>query len=95
MTKTKKKISDAVKKYKSFHGKNTAKVTSETIEVPNELIFIGDAFEIAYKSDKLDGKARHYVHKLKKHGKILISPKGDMIIITGLNLKIKSVGLTG
>lgn len=85
----------AVELYKNFHWKASHKTFQENIDIPKELIFIGTADVINYVSDKFDGKTRKYIHKFKKHGNILASPKGDMIIITGLKFKIKKEGITG
>jgi|WetSurMetagenome_2_1015567.scaffolds.fasta_scaffold1187251_2 hypothetical protein len=88
-------MSDAVNKYKGFHGKDTANIVNFEIDIPDEMIFIGKAYAINYKSDKWDGVSRYYEHKLKQHGDILISPDGKTIVITNLNLQIKPEGLTG
>lgn len=84
-----------VEKYKDFHWKNDYKTTTEILDIPDKMIYIGKATEINYKSDKFDGKARLYRHKLKSFGEILISPNGKTIIITNLKLQIKPEGLTG
>jgi hypothetical protein len=85
----------AEKKFLDFSQRTKAKKTNYSLEIPNTMIFIGNAPEINYISDKFDGKKRLYKHKLKTHGKILISPNGELIIITGLKLNIKKEGLTG
>lgn len=85
----------AVEKYKDFTGKLNHSIEYKNIKIPKTFIEIGIAYEIAYKSDKYDGIQRHYVHKLKKQGKIYISPEGDLIMITDLKLNIKPEGLTG
>lgn len=83
------------KKFLDFSGRARVRKTVTNITIPKQLIYIGDAPEINYLSDKKDGVKRLYKHILKKHGKILASPNGEMIIITGLNLNIKKEGLTG
>lgn len=87
--------SEAVSKFKEFHQRANVKTMAKTVNLPKEWVKIGKAFEIAYKSNKWDGKERHYVHKLKKHGTILVSPKGDLVLITDLKLSIRKEGLTG
>lgn len=85
----------ALEKFKGFHNRLNHELKTKSITFPNEWIEIGTAYEIPYKSNKWDGVFRHYVHKLKKQGNILISPKGDIILITDLKLNIKPEGLTG
>lgn len=85
----------AEKKYMDFHGKDKAIITEKVFDIPDKVIFIGDAYSINYASDKWDGVKRYYEHKLKTHGQIYISPDGKNILITGLKLNIKPEGLTG
>ncbi|MBN8571621.1 MAG: hypothetical protein J0M18_18505 [Ignavibacteria bacterium] len=85
----------AIELYKGFHARNDIEIFSEDIKIPKELVFIGKATELNYQSDKWDGKARHYRHKYKTFGDVLADPAGKMIIITGLNFKIKPEGITG
>lgn len=86
---------DAVELYKGFHARNDIEIFNEEINIPKELVFIGKATELNYQSDKWDGKSRHYRHKFKTFGNVLASPDGTMVIITGLNFKIKPEGITG
>ncbi len=86
---------NAAQKFKDFHQRKHVKTIAKNVVFPEEWIKIGEAFEIAYKSNKWDGKNRLYVHKLKKHGNILVSPKGDLVLITDVKLNIKKEGLTG
>jgi hypothetical protein len=88
-------VKSAAKKFLDFSGRTKVKKTHASINLPKTWIFVGDAPEINYISDKKDGKKRLYKHRLKKHGKILISPDGKLILITGLKLNIKKEGLTG
>ena len=81
--------------FKEFHQRKNVRTSVKDVNFPKEWIKIGEAFEIAYKSNKWDGKKRLYVHKLKKHGNILISPDGNLILIIDLNLNIRKEGLTG
>ena len=92
-SKVKKKTPE--KLYKDFHWKENYETKNDVIDIPDKWIFIGKATEINYQSDKFDGKARHYRHKLKSFGNILISPNGKTILITDLKLQIKKEGLTG
>lgn len=85
----------AVEKFKEFHQRKNADIKTKTVNFPKEWIEIGIAYEIPYKSNKWDGTFRYYVHKLKKQGKVLVSPKGDIVLITDLKLNIKKEGLTG
>ncbi|RPI18732.1 MAG: hypothetical protein EHM58_04495 [Ignavibacteriae bacterium] len=84
-----------VKKYLDFTGKDTAKITTDRVNIPDTYIFIGDVINLDYVSDKWDGKKRAYTHKLKKHGKMLVSPNGKTVLITGLNLNVTGRGLSG
>lgn len=86
----------AIDKYFDFNvNKIKADIKTENINIPETLIFLGKVPEVTYKSDKFDGKARTYSHKLKKYGNLLITPNGKTIIITGLSLNITKRGLTG
>lgn len=84
------------KKFLDFSGRSRVRKTMVTIpSYPKEWIFIGNAPEINYLSDKKDGVKRLYKHPLKKHGKLVVSPDGKIAMIFGLNLNIKKEGLTG
>lgn len=92
----------AVKQYLDFHGKQSAKLLTANIEMPDEktpLIFIGKAPEVIYLSDKKDGKTRLYKHTVKKHGNIFAVIGNDKrvktIIISNLNMRIDKRGLIG
>lgn len=99
--KSAKKIKPPVKQYLDFHHKTAAKRINDTIEIPKELIFIGNAVSLIYESDKFDGKKRLYKHDFKKHGAVLAKPMNnktgfsDIILMTNLKFKIKKEGITG
>ena len=88
---------------KAFSQQTEVKTFSMNVQLPkagDKVVYIGDATDITYRSDKFDGKMRDYIHELKKFGKILaVVPKGSdkvsTIIIADLNLRIKPEGLTG
>ena len=85
----------AIEKYKKFHGTDDFTIQKGSINLPDTWIYIGKNDAISYLSNKWDGKTRGYIHKLKKFGDILVSPKGDCVMIINLKLNVKSIGLTG
>ena len=88
-----------IKDYAGFSRKD--KIHVGKINIPNikSLIEIGEAFAVAYKSDKFSkGSPKYYEHKLRKHGRIFLvnsTRNASTILITGLKLNMKPEGLTG
>jgi hypothetical protein len=95
-----KRFSAEKKKFKDFSGRLKAKVTKKKITWPTKLIYIGEATDITYRSDKQVGSLpggvkRDYIHKLRKHGTIFSNPQGTMFIILGTKTNLKKEGITG
>jgi len=93
-------ISAAEKKFKDFSGKLEAKVTKRQITWPTQLILVGEATDITYRSDKQVGTLkggikRNYIHRFKKHGTIYTNPQGTMFVILGVKTNMKKEGIVG
>ena len=84
--------------YRMFHGKKPKQVTRGNFHVPTHFILLGDAVEIVYKCDKLngggDGRKWEYTHKFKKGTKLYMDErKGKVLYISGATLKVTSAGI--
>lgn len=90
----------AVKQYMDFHGKDSAKITTVSIDMPGKndaLVYLGDVSEVNYLSNKHDGVRRHYTHEVKKYGKLFAvvnkNKRVQTLIIANVNTRIDKRGL--
>lgn len=92
------KKSQASRAYETFHGKRPRKIVPGNFHVPSHLILLGDAVEIVYRCDKLngggDGTKAEYIHKFSKGTKVYMDErKGKIIYIAGSKLKVTRAGI--
>lgn len=80
--------------YRLFMGRDPKKTIIESVENFEDWAHVGEVLDIAYSSDKWDER-ENYRHEFKKPPRMLVSGKGDMILIKGGNLKVTSRGITG
>lgn len=82
----------AEENYKKFHKCRVKKLREIEFTMPKALTFLGEAFAIEYKSDKvLKGhpvKTRRYRHKFGKQVKIYLHPDKKWILISGGNFRV-------
>lgn len=92
-----KDLSVAIKKYLSFHHKDSFDIVNDKIKVAKYHIHIGDVRNIDYISDKFGRERTDYTHDLLKFGNLIVPDKPiiDYVIITGLAMGIGPEGLTG
>ena len=84
--------------YKKFHGRTPKKVRQGSFHVPTHLILLGEAVEIVYRCDKLngggDGKQWEYKHKFSKGTKLYMDERtGKVLYISGNKLKVTRAGI--
>lgn len=88
----------AKSKYKMFHGRNVKSVKQTNFHVPEYLIYLGEAVEIVYRSDKFhgggDGKTAEYIHEFSKGTKLFMDERtGKMLYIHGSKLIVTDAGI--
>jgi len=85
----------AKRKYKEFHAKEAKK----TISVPKidttELVELGKALEIGYRSKKWEGKANNYLHKFGKGVRLCSTADGKALVLVGGKLDTTDRGIVG
>lgn len=91
-------LKKGVNAYRTFHGKNPTKAKTGNFYVPKQLIELGDAVEITYRSDKFngggDGKKALYVHKFSRGTKLYMDERRRTILyIKGTRLIIQARGI--
>lgn len=85
-------------RYRAFHGRSVRFRRRIAIEPIRELIFLGEAIEIVYKSNKLngggDGKYAEYEHKFARGTKLYCTPDGKgVLLIHGPRLRVEEPGI--
>lgn len=88
----------ALSRYKQFHGHDVRNVHQLRIKSTRELVCLGDAVEIVYRSDKLngggDGKLAEYQHKFARGTKLYCTPDGrNVLYIHGNKLRVRAPGI--
>lgn len=87
------KRAKVLEKYEEFHGFKARRARSiKRIDTDN-LAELGSALEIGYRSGKWDGKKRNYLHKFGKGVKLMSTPDGKALIITGGKLGVNDRGI--
>jgi hypothetical protein len=89
---------DSVKKYKAFHGHEPRFEEEIEFTVPKDLIILGKAVAIEYKTDKLngggDGKMAVYRHKFDTPSYVCMDQTGKrQLYIIGNRLKVTRAGI--
>lgn len=90
--------SAAASRYKQFHGHDVRNVHQLRVKPTRELVCLGDAVEIVYRSDKLngggDGKLAEYQHKFARGTKLYCTPDGRHVLyIHGNKLRVRAPGI--
>ena len=88
----------ARKLYETFHGKSPRGEKSIKFPKVETLVCLGDAIEIVYKCDKLngggDGRQSEYVDKFKKGAKLFTDQDGrGWLFIHGPQIVVKEPGI--
>lgn len=83
----------AKRKYSQFHGFASTKRTAIDIDLSGDLVYLGRALDIAYNSDKWDKTPKNYRHEFDKDDVLLCNAAGNVLIIVGPKLKVKSHGI--
>ena len=86
----------AAEKYEEFNGfKSARRVAIPEIDT-SELVELGKPLEIGYRSKKWTGKAADYLHEFEGKGlKLLCTPDGKTLLLTGPGLRVTNRGIQG
>jgi hypothetical protein len=85
----------AVQKFEEFHDRPPKKIKSMPEIDTKNLVDLGQALEIGYKSKKWTGKNENYLHEFKKNVRLYSTDNGKHLIISGKNLNVAAEGITG
>lgn len=85
----------AAKKYEEFHEQKPTRRRSIPEIDTRELVQLGDALEIGYRSKKWTGKPENYLHKFGRKVKLHSTPDGNALVITGGELDVTNRGIVG
>lgn len=86
----------AADKYEEFNGFKAGRRISIPEIDTSELVELGRPLEIGYKSKKWTGKAADYLHEFEGKGlKLLCTPDGKTLILTGPGLRVTNRGIQG
>lgn len=85
----------ARKKYKEFHAIEPKKTVSVSKIDTSELVELGKALEIGYKSKKWEGKNNNYLHKFGRGVRLCSTADGKALIILGGKLETTERGIVG
>lgn len=85
-------MSEALKRYKKFHGKAPTKISTVSIPYPKKLVLVGEGVAVEYRSDKPLGnrpkRKRVYRHPFGRGVKVYMDPKGKALYITGGKFRV-------
>lgn len=87
------KRAQAEKMYKTFHDKKPTKVLAISEIDTSELVHLGDALEIGYRSKKWTGKNANYLHEFGKKVKLYTTADGKHLVIGGGAMAVKDTGI--
>lgn len=82
-------------KYKEFHKRPPRRRIALPAIDTSELVQLGSALEIGYKSDKWTGKKQNYLHQFGKGVRLCSTPDGKALVILGGKLNVEERGITG
>jgi hypothetical protein len=82
-------------KYVEFHGMPPKKRKTIPSIDTTELVELGKALEIGYRSKKWTGKPANYLHEFGKGVSVYTTPDGKALIISGGALDVKDRGIMG
>lgn len=91
-------MSRAEATYEAFHGHGPRRRTSIKVPDLRQLVLLGDAVEIVYRCDKLngggDGKSAEYCHKFARGAKLYCDATGNtVLLIHGPKIKVRAPGI--
>lgn len=85
----------ARKKYKEFHAADPKKTVSVSEIDTSELVELGKALEIGYKSKKWEGRNNNYLHKFGRGVRLCATADGKALVIVGGKLDTTERGIVG
>ena len=85
----------ARKKYKEFHAAEPKKTVSVEPIDTSELVELGKALEIGYRSKKWEGKNNNYLHKFGRGVRLCSTADGKALVIVGGKLDTTERGIVG
>ena len=85
----------ARKKYKEFHAATPKKTVAISQIDTSELVELGKALEIGYKSKKWEGKNHNYLHKFGRGVRLCSTADGSALVIVGGKLDTTERGIVG
>lgn len=85
----------AAKKYEEFHAMPPTKRRAINEIDTSELVDLGRALEIGYKSKKWTGKNENYLHKFGPRIRVYATADGDALVLAGGDLDVQSRGIVG
>jgi len=83
----------ARRKYKEFHGRNPKKTISLPGIDTEHLTHLGYVKELGYSSDKWTGKKENYLHDFGRGVRLMCTPDGKTLVITGGKMRVEDVGI--
>ena len=88
----------SVRRYKAFHGKMPRVARVRNFHVPDNLIFLGQAHQIVYISDKFngggDGQLCEYIHTFETPVNLYMDETGKkQLYLMGNKLKVTHHGI--
>ena len=83
----------AQKLFKTFHERKATKTKSIDEIDASELVQLGDALEIGYRSNKWTGKKENYLLTFGKGVKLMSTADGKTLVISGGKMEVKNVGI--
>ena len=85
----------ARRKYKEFHAAEPKKTVSVSEIDTSELVELGKALEIGYRSKKWEGRNNNYLHKFGKGVRLCSTADGKALVIVGGKLDTTERGIVG
>lgn len=79
--------------YKMFHAMDPKKTIALDAIDTKELVQLGNALEVGYRSKKWTGKAENYLHKFGKGVRLMCTADRKTLIIHGGNMEVQDVGI--
>lgn len=86
-------IDKAVKKYKEFHAFSPKKIRKIPKIETGSLVELGKALDISYQSNKWTGKKENYIHEFGKGVKLMATPNGKHLLLSGGKLGVTERGI--
>lgn len=87
-----------VSRFRSFHGRSPRRIVPGHLNVPKNLIYLGEAVSIVYRCDKLngggDGKMAEYEHEFETPVHLYMDESGKrQLYLIGERLKVTTRGI--